>query len=98
MTKLRPLNDYVLVKRQDKEEKVGGIHIPTSAQVTNTRAEVIAVGPGRHSQDGTKRIAIDLRAGDVVCCPRYGGQEVKVAGEDYVLFHEDELYGFFQED
>ena len=88
---LRPLHDRVIVKRLEEEKKsAGGILIPDSAAEKPLRAEVVAVGPGKVTDDG-KRQAPDVKKGDVVLIGKYSGTEVKVDGQDLVVLREDDI-------
>jgi chaperonin GroES len=88
---LRPLHDRILVQRTEEEEqKFGGIIIPDSAKEKPQQGKVVAVGAGKADKDG-KRIALDVKAGDVILFGKYSGQEVKVDGEDYLIMREDEV-------
>lgn len=89
--KLVPLGDRVILKRlENKEEKTaGGIVLPDSAKEKPTECEVIAVGPGK-LEDG-KRIALDVKKGDKVIIAKWGGTEVKVGNEDFVIVNEDDI-------
>jgi len=92
---LRPLNDRVIVKRLEEEKKsAGGIIIPDNAAEKPVRGEIIAVGPGKRSDDG-KLVAIDLKKGDVVLFGKYSGSEVKVEGQDYLVMREDDVIAVF---
>ena len=93
--KLRPLHDRVIVKRVEEEKKsAGGIVIPDSAAEKPTKAEVIAVGPGKRTDDG-KIHAVDVKAGDKVLIGKYSGTEVKVDGDDLVVIREDDIMAVF---
>jgi len=84
--KIRPLHDRILVKREEeKEVKKGGIIIPDTAKEKPQEGEVLAVGPGRFDDAGTKRVPVDVKVGDVVLYSKYGGTEVKYAGEEYLV-------------
>ena len=88
---LRPLHDRILVQRTEEEEqKFGGIITPDSAKEKPLQGKVVAVGAGKADKDG-KRIALDVKAGDVILFGKYSGQEVKVDGEDYLIMREDEV-------
>jgi len=88
---LRPLHDRVIVKRLEEEKKsAGGILIPDSAAEKPTRAEVIAVGPGKRSDDG-KVQPVDVKKGDIVLIGKYSGSEIKDGGEDLVVLREDDI-------
>ena len=94
--KIRPLNDRVLVKRLEEEEKTaGGIIIPDSAKEKPAEGEVIAVGPGKMNKKGD-RMAMDVKAGDRVLFTKYGGTDVKIDGEDYLIMREDDILGVVQ--
>ena len=88
---IRPLHDRVLVKRVEQEEQVrGGIIIPDTAKEKPQEAEVVAVGPGKLSDDG-KRSPMDVKEGDRVLMGKYSGSEIKIDGNDYVILREDEI-------
>lgn len=93
--RLKPINDFVLIKRKDKEQKVGSIIIPASAQEKQTFGEVMSVGPGK-TNDAGKRIASQVCAGDVVLFGKYAGQEIQLNGETLVLVREDEILGIVE--
>ena len=94
--KLRPLHDRVIVKRLEEEKKsAGGIIIPDQAAEKPLKAEVVAVGPGKITDDG-KRQAPDVKAGDTVLIGKYSGTEVKVDGADLVVLREDDIMAVFQ--
>jgi chaperonin GroES len=89
--KLRPLHDRVVVKRLEEEKKsAGGIIIPDQAAEKPLKAEVIAVGPGKRTDDG-KTHAPDVKAGDTVLIGKYSGTEVKLDGQDLVVLREDDI-------
>ena len=91
--KLRPLHDKVLVKRTEEEETTaGGIVLPGSAAEKPSQGKVIAVGPGRR-QDNGELIAPDVKAGDLVIFGQYGGNEVKIDGEEYLILSEGDIFG-----
>ena len=91
--KLRPLHDKVLVKRKEEEETTaGGIVLPGSAAEKPSQGEVIAVGPGK-KQDSGEQIAPDVKVGDTVICGQYGGNEVKIDGEEYLILSESDIFG-----
>jgi len=88
---LRPLHDRVIVKRLEEEKKsAGGILIPDSAAEKPVKGEIIAVGPGKRTDDG-KIHALDVKAGDKVLFGKYSGTEVKVDGNEYLVMREDDL-------
>ena len=89
--KLKPLADRVIVKPIEKEEVTrGGIVLPDTAKEKPQEGEVLAVGPGRLSEDG-KRLAIDVAVGDVVVYAKYGGTEIKVDDEELVILRESDI-------
>ena len=86
--KLQPLGDRLVVKPIEKEEMTkSGLVIPDTAKEKPQEGQVIAVGPGRLSEDGT-RIAMDLKVGDIVLYARYGGTEIKVDNVDLMILRE----------
>ena len=93
---IRPLNDRILVKRLEQEEKTaGGIIIPDSAKEKPAEGEVIAVGPGKMNDAG-ERIAVDVKPGDKVLFSKYGGTDVKFDGQDYLIMREDDILGVIE--
>jgi chaperonin GroES len=90
---IRPLHDRVVVRRIDAEEQVrGGIIIPDTAKEKPQEAEVVAVGPGKIQEDGS-RAPMDVKAGDTVLIGKYSGSEIKVGDDDLVIVREDEILG-----
>ena len=88
---LEPLGDRIVVKATAKEETTkGGIILPDTVKEKPQEGEVIAVGPGRMTEDG-KRIALDVKKGDTVVYPRYSGTELKIEGEEYLIMRESEV-------
>ena len=95
-TKIRPLQDRLIVKRVKEEEKTkGGIIIPDSAKEKPVEGEVIAVGNGKSNDDG-KRVPLDVKAGDTILFGKYSGQEIKLDGEEYIIMREDEILGVIE--
>ena len=91
--KIRPLNDRILVKRLAEIEKTkGGIIIPDSAKEKPAEGEVVAVGPGKLDDNG-KRVKPDVKKGDRVLFSKYGGTDVKLDGEDFLIMREDDILG-----
>ena len=89
--KLRPLNDRILVKRVEEEEKTkGGIIIPDSAKEKPAEGVIIAVGKGAVGPEG-KRIPLEVKKGDRILFGKYGGQEIKVEGEEFMIMSEQEV-------
>ena len=88
---LKPLGDRVLVEPLEAEEKsAGGIYLPEAAQEAPREGKVLAVGPGRILDDGS-RAPMSVAVGDVVVYTRYGGNEVRVGDKDYLLIDEGSL-------
>ncbi len=89
--KLEPLADRLVVKPIEREEITrGGIVLPDTAREKSQEGEVLAVGPGRLSEDG-KRIAMDVAVGDIVLYAKYGGTEIKIDNEDLIILHESDI-------
>jgi chaperonin GroES len=89
--KLQPLADRVLVKPIEKEEKTkSGIYLPDTAKEKPQEGKVLAVGPGKISEDG-KRIAMDLKVGDTVIYAKYGGTEIKIDDEELIILRESDI-------
>jgi len=96
MTKIRPLADRVLVEPfEEKDVKKGGIVIPDSAKEKPQEGKVIAVGPGKLDEDGTK-IPMTVRKGDRILMPKYGGTEIKIDDKEYQIIREDEILGVIE--
>jgi len=93
---LRPLNDRVILKRLDSERKTAsGIVIPESAAEAPEQAKVLAVGPGKRTEDG-KVLPPDVKVGDTVLFGKYAGQSVKVNGEEVLVVREEEILAVIQ--
>ena len=89
--KIRPLQDRLVVKRTQEEEKTkGGIIIPDTAKEKPQEGEVIAAGNGRVLENGTK-VAMDVKAGDRVLFGKYSGTDIKIDGQEYLILREDEV-------
>ena len=90
---VRPLADRILVRRIEEQETIrGGIIIPDTAKEKPQEGEVVAIGPGRMTDDG-KRIAMDVKKGDRVLIGKYSGTEVKIDGTEYVILREEDVLG-----
>lgn len=88
---VRPLHDRVLVKRIEEKEVIkGGIIIPDTAKDKPMEGEVIAVGPGKMTDAGT-RAALDVKAGDHILFGKYSGTEIKIDSVEYLIMREDEV-------
>ena len=94
---LKPLGDRVLVKPAPTEEKTSsGLYISSGAQEKPQRGEVIAVGAGKLNEKG-ERVAMDVHVGDEVYYGKFGGNEVKVDGEDFLLLRADDIYAIIED-
>jgi chaperonin GroES len=94
--KIRPLDERILVKQCEAEEKTaGGIVLPDTAKEKPQRGKVIATGPGKLLKDG-KRAAMEVKKGDEVFYGKYSGTEVEVSGEKYVILRETDVLGIVE--
>jgi chaperonin GroES len=95
---IRPLYDRIVVRRSDEsdEKSAGGIIIPDSAKEKPQKAEVVAVGNGKRTDDG-KLIPLEVKAGDSILFGKYSGNEIKVDGEELLILREDEVLGIIEE-
>jgi chaperonin GroES len=94
---VRPLADRILVRRIEEQESVrGGIIIPDTAKEKPQEGEVVAVGPGRLTEDG-KRISMEVKKGDRVLIGKYSGTEVKIDGTEFIILREDDVLGVLAE-
>ena len=94
--KIRPLQDRVIVKRLEEEEKTkGGIIIPDSAKEKPQEGKVIAVGKGKKTEDG-KVIPPDVKVGDKILFGKYSGSEVKIEGEEHLIMKEEDILGIIE--
>ena len=94
---LKPLGDRVLVKPAPKEERTSsGLYISSGAQEKPQKGEVIAVGAGKLNDKG-ERVPMDVQVGDQVFYGKFGGNEVKVDGQDYLLLRADDIYAIITE-
>ena len=89
--KIKPLGDKILVKRVEAEEKTAsGIYLPESAKEKPQQAKVVRVGTGKTLDNGTKT-DFQVKEGDTVILGKWGGTEIKLDGEDYIVLGEDEV-------
>lgn len=89
---LRPLRDKVVVKPSEEEEKsAGGIFLPDTAKKKPQEGKIVAVGAGHVLDDGTVK-PLTVKVGDTVIYSKYGGTEVTLEGQDYVILDEDQLF------
>ena len=93
--KLRPLHDKVVVERQEEEKtSAGGIILSGSATEKPSQGKVIAVGPGKKNDSG-ELTHMGVSVGDTVIFGQYGGNEVKIDGDEYLMLSESDIYGIF---
>ena len=96
MVRLHPLHDRVLVKRlEEKEVKKGGIIIPDTAKEKPQEGEIMAVGPGKVTEDG-KLQPMSVKVGDKILFGKWSGSEVKLDDEEYLIMKEDDILGVLQ--
>jgi chaperonin GroES len=94
---VRPLHDRIIVQRiEEGEQKIGGIIIPDTAKEKPQQGKVIAAGAGKVKDDG-KRVALDVKAGDLILFGKYSGQEIKLDGEEFLIMREDEVLAVIDE-
>lgn len=92
MPSIKPLHDFVLVKPLESEDRTAsGIILPDSAKEKPQVGEVMAIGPGKYDEDGEKRMPIDLKVGQKVLYKKWGGNEVKVGQEDWMLIEQHDV-------
>ncbi|MBK8205782.1 MAG: co-chaperone GroES [Planctomycetes bacterium] len=90
-TKVRPLNDKVLIERAKAEDKTkGGIILPDSSKEKPKEGKIVAVGQGRIAENG-ERVGFQVKTGDRVLFKSYAGTDVKIDGKDYILMSEEEV-------
>jgi chaperonin GroES len=93
---LRPLQDRIIVKRLEEENKTaGGLYIPDTAKEKPQKGEIIAVGKGKVTEDG-KVLPIDVKVGDKVLFGKYAGTEIKIDGVDFLIMREDDILGVIE--
>ena len=91
MKKIKPLFDYLLIKPDEKETTLpSGIVIPDSAKEKPQEGEVVAVGPGTKDKDGNL-VPVEVNVGDTVMYKKWGGTEIQMGGEDYILVKQEDL-------
>ena len=90
-TRIRPLADRVVIKALDESEQMrGGLYIPDTAKEKPSQGEVVAAGPGKLSDEGT-RVALDVKVGDKVLYGKYSGTDVTLDGEEYLILRESDI-------
>jgi chaperonin GroES len=91
--KIRPLSDRVIVKPAEAEEKTkGGIILPDTAKEKPIEGTIVAVGPGKDTENG-KKTEMTVKVGDVVLYGKYSGTEVTVDGQEYLIMRESDIFG-----
>jgi len=94
--KVRPLQDRLLVRRIEEQERTkGGIIIPDTAKERPLEGEVLAVGNGKRLEDGTL-VSLDVKKGDRVLFGKYSGTEIKVDGVEHLILREEEVLGVIE--
>jgi chaperonin GroES len=94
--KVRPLQDRILIKRVEEEGKSkGGIIIPDTAKEKPQEGQVVAVGPGKVTDSGT-RVAPEVKAGDRILFGKYSGTEIKIEGEEHLILREEDVLAVIQ--
>jgi chaperonin GroES len=89
--KLQPMGNRLVVKPMQSEEKTkSGIYLPDTAKEKSQEGKVIAVGPGKVTDDG-KRIPMEVEVGDIIIYAKYGGSEIKIDEEDLIIMREDDI-------
>jgi len=95
--KIKPLQDRIIVKRLEEEEKTkGGIIIPDAAKEKPQEGKVIAVGDGKVLENGQK-IALTVKVGDKILFGKYSGTEIKIDGEEHLILREDDVLGIVED-
>lgn len=91
VSKIQPLADRVVIKPIEREEVTkGGIVIPDTVKERPQEGKVVAVGPGRLSEDGN-RVTMDVKVGDIVVYSKYGGTEIKIDEEELMILRESDI-------
>jgi len=94
--KFRPLQDRILIKRIENEEKTaGGIIIPDAAKEKPQEGKVVAVGNGKKMDDGNV-VPMDVKKGDLILFGKYSGSEIKLDGKEHLILREDEILGILE--
>ena len=94
--KIRPLQDRVIVKRIDEEEKTkGGIIIPDTAKEKPQEGRVVAVGKGKMNEDG-KIVPLDVKVNDRILFGKYSGSEINIDGEEHLIMREEDILGVIE--
>lgn len=90
---IQPLADYVVAQQEEAETKTAsGLYLPDKAQEKPKVAKVLAVGPGKVGDDN-KRVPLEVKAGDRIIYGGYSNTEIKLAGKEYLIIKEENIYG-----
>ena len=92
---VKPLADRILVKRLEEEDKIGSIIVPDSAKEKSQKAEVVAVGEGKKTDEG-KLISLEVKKGDKILIGKYAGTDIKIDGEEYIIMKQEDVMGIFK--
>ncbi len=91
--KVKPLNDRILVTREEEEQMTsGGLIIPDTAKEKPQEGRIIAVGPGKRDEDG-KRVPLEVKVGDRIFFAKYSGTEIEIDGEEQIFMREEDVLG-----
>jgi chaperonin GroES len=94
--KFKPLRDRVFVKFSSEEERTaGGLYIPDAAKEKPQRGTVVALGPGRVTDDG-KRQPMEVKVGDTILFDKYSGSKIKIDEEEYLIIREEDILGIVE--
>ena len=92
---VKPLGDRILVKRLEEDEKVGSIIVPDAAKEKSQKAEVIAVGEGKKTDEG-KPVPLEVKKGDKILIGKYAGTDIKIDSEEYIIMKQEDVMGVFK--
>ena len=96
MNKIKPLSGHILIEPLKEEKKKGGIILPETVEKERSeKGKVIAVGPGKIGDEG-KRIAPEVKKGDVVLFSKYGPNEIKINGKEYLIAKEEDILAIIE--
>ena len=92
---VKPLADRILVKRLEEEDKIGSIIVPDTAKEKSQKAEVVAVGEGKKTDEG-KLVSLEVKKGDKILIGKYAGTDIKIDGEEYIIMKQEDVMGIFK--
>ena len=92
---VKPLADRVLVKRLEEEDRIGSIIVPDTAKEKSQKAEVVAVGEGKKTDEG-KLVPLEVKKGDKILIGKYAGTDIKIDGEEYIIMKQEDVMGIFK--